>query len=218
MTAVNPVHQIDQTFFYIIGISLVLLLLITTTMIYFVVRYRRDKHPHPANIRGNWILEVIWTIVPTLIALSMFYFGWTSYVGLKNVPPGALEIEVIGEMYAWIFVYPDGRETENQLIVPQGRAVKLNVTSNDVLHSLFISAFRLKVDAVGGMHSYSWFLAEKLGEYDIQCTEFCGSGHADMRGILKVVPEQEYLNWLATEPEENDFEDEEPEDDEKGEE
>ncbi len=122
MPVLNPVQQIDQAFFYILGVSVVLLLLITGTMIYFVIRYRRDKHPEAANIRGNWKLEVIWTVIPTIIALSMFYFGWTSYISLRNVPPGALEIEVIGEMYVWIFTYPEGKESESELVVPVGRA------------------------------------------------------------------------------------------------
>ena len=198
----NPVAQVDQAFLYIIGIAFVLLLLITSVMIYFVIKYRRSKHPEPSDIRGNWLLETVWTIIPTLIALSMFYIGWTSYMGLRNVPPGAIEIEVIGQQFSWIFVYPNEKETENELVVPRGKPIKLNVTSEDVLHSLFIPAFRIKVDAVHGMQTYVWFLPDKVGTYIIQCAEYCGVGHADMRADLRIVPPEEYLKWLQEDEDE----------------
>lgn len=192
----TPHQQIDQAFFYILGISVVILFLITVAMAYFAIRYRRDKHPVPADIRGNWKLEVVWTVIPTIIALSMFSFGWTSYLQLRNVPAGAIEIETTGEMYDWIFVYPNGKESVGELVVPLGKAIKLNVTSNDVLHSIFIPAFRIKVDAVHGMYTYVWFNADRPGEFAIVCTEFCGIGHSEMKATLRIVPEEEYTQWL----------------------
>lgn len=200
-TIVSPVKQIDAAFIYIIGFSLVLLTLITLTMIWFVVRYRRSRNPEPSDIRDNWKLEVVWTVIPTLIALSMFWVGWASYAGLRNAPKNALEIETYAQMYSWIFVYPDGKETENEIVVPMGRPVRLNVTSEDVIHGLFIPAFRIKVDAVPGVNTYAWFYPEKPGRFFVQCTEFCGVGHADMNAVLRVVPSEEYEEWLAQEPE-----------------
>jgi cytochrome c oxidase subunit 2 len=131
----------------------------------------------------------------------MFYYGWSSYTGLRNVPAGALEIEVTGQMYSWIFLYPNDKETENELVVPLGKPVKLNITSSDVLHSLFVPAYRIKVDAVPGMKTYAWFLPDKPGSYYMQCAEFCGVGHADMTATLRVVPEPEYEAWLENEEE-----------------
>jgi len=200
--ALNPLAGVDQAFLYILGFSILLLTGITITMIVFVVKYRRSKNPDPEDIRGNWKLEVVWTVIPSIIALSMFYFGWSSYTGLRNVPEGALEIQVTGQMYSWLFLYPNEKETENELVVPLGKPVKLRVTSSDVLHSLYISAYRIKVDAVPGMHTYAWFLPDKLGSYYVQCTEFCGVGHADMTATLRVVPEMEYTDWLDTDEEE----------------
>lgn len=226
MIPTSPAQQVDQAFIYILGISVVILFFITATMIYFAIKYRRDKHPVPADIRGNWKLEVLWTIIPTIIALSMFYIGWNSYVGLRNVPPGAIEIQASGEMYAWIFVYPNEKETAGELIVPLGKPIKLNISSLDVLHSLFIPAFRIKVDAVKGVPTYAWFLADRLGEFSIKCTEFCGVGHSEMTAVLKIVPEEEYLAWLEEEggddgwgdddskEGEDDWDDEEPFNDE----
>lgn len=192
----TPVQGVDQAFWYILGISVVLLFGITAVMVYFVVRYRRSKHPVAADIRDNYPLEIVWTIIPTLIALSMFYIGWSSYLGLRTVPDDAMEIEVLAQQYSWIFVYDNDKETENELVVPLGRAVKLNITSLDVLHSFFVPAFRIKVDAVKGMSTYTWFYADELGEYDIECTEYCGVDHSAMVAKLRIVPETEFQSWL----------------------
>jgi len=200
--ASNPVAGVNQAFYYILGFSLMLLLGITITMILFVVKYRRSKHPEPSDIRGNWKLEVLWTVIPSIIALSMFYFGWSSYTGLRNVPEDAIEIQVIAQQFSWLFVYPNDKETENDLVVPLARPIRLNVTSLDVLHSLYIPAFRIKIDAVKGRYNYAWFLPDKLGSFFVQCTEFCGVGHSEMNATLRIVPMAEYEHWLEQDEEE----------------
>lgn len=197
----NPVQGVDQAFWYILGVSAILLLGITVVMVYFVIRYRRSIHPVPADIRDNMLLEVTWTVIPTLIALSMFYFGWKSYIGLRDVPEDAIEIAVYGQQYSWIFVYDNDKETENNLVVPLGQAIKLNITSTDVLHSFYIPAYRIKVDAVGGMETYAWFYADEIGEYDVLCTEYCGTDHSAMVGVLKIVPQEEFQRWLESDEE-----------------
>lgn len=195
----DPVKGIDLAFWYILGISVILLFGITLVMIVFAIKYRRSKHPDPVDIRDNLNLEVVWTVIPTIIALTMFWVGWKSYIGLRDVPEDALEIEVAGQMYSWIFLYPNDKETENQLVVPFGKAVKLNIESWDVLHSFFIPSYRIKVDAVRGMKTYAWFQADRIGEFDILCTEYCGIDHSYMVAKLKIVPETEYLEWLDQE-------------------
>ena len=195
----DPVKGVDLAFWYILGFSGILLAGITLVMIVFAIKYRRSKNPVPADIRDNLNLEVVWTAIPTVIALTMFYVGWQSYLGLRNVPEDALEIEVAGQMYSWIFLYENDKETENELVVPLGKAVKLNITSWDVLHSFAIPSYRIKVDAVRGLKTYVWFNADKVGEYDILCTEFCGVDHAYMTAKLKIVPEEEYNTWLEQE-------------------
>jgi cytochrome c oxidase subunit 2 len=192
----NPVHGIDQAFWYILSISIVLLFGITAVMVIFVIKYRRSRNPVPEDIRDNMRLELFWTVIPTLIALSMFWVGWKSYIGLRTVPEGAMQVKVTAEMFSWTFIYENGKESEGQLVVPLGKAVKLNVTSLDVIHSLYIPAFRIKVDAVRGMNTYAWFNADEKGEYDIQCTEYCGTDHSAMTAKLKIVPEEDYRKWL----------------------
>ena len=184
-------------FLYILGISLLLLVFVTVLMIYFAIRYRRSKNPEPSDIRGNWLLETAWTAIPTILVLSMFYFGWQSYLGLRNVPEGAIEIEVIGQQFSWIFIYPNDKVAENELVVPHGQPIKLNITAEDVNHSLFIPAFRIKMDAVPGLDSYTWFFADEIGQYDVLCAEYCGIAHSEMIAVLRIVPDSAYRAWLA---------------------
>lgn len=197
----DPVPGVNRAFLYIIGISLVLLVGIVATMIGFVIRYSRKRHPIPADIRGNTGLEITWMVIPTLIALSMFYVGWESYVDLRTVPEGALQINVTAESFFWTFTYPNGKHAD-KLIVPEGKPVKLNISSKDVIHSLFIPAFRIKADAVRGLKTYAWFYPRQKGTYTISCSEYCGTGHADMNTDLKIVSPTDYETWLAS-PEEN---------------
>ena len=195
----DPVRGIDLAFWYILGISVLLLVGITAVMIYFAIRYRRSKNPTPADIRDNLNLEVVWTVIPTIIALTMFWVGWKSYIGLREVPEDTVEIEAAGQMYSWIFVYPNDKETENELVVPLGKPIKINLTSWDVIHSFFVPAYRIKMDAVPGMTTYAWFNADREGEYDILCAEYCGTEHSYMVAKLKIVPEAEYNAWLEIE-------------------
>jgi cytochrome c oxidase subunit II len=190
------VKQVDETFVYISAACLLLLVLVTAAMVWFLFKYRESRNPEAADIRGNWLLETAWLVVPTIIALVMFYFGWQSFLGLRSVPPGAIPIEVKGMQFAWTFVYPGGKESEGILVVPQGSPVKLTLTSLDVIHGFYIPAYRIKTDVIKNMQTHAWFYADKPGDYDIFCTQYCGVGHADMRAILRIVSEEEYMEWL----------------------
>lgn len=192
----DPAAGIDRAFWYILLFSIVLLIGITLTMIYFVIRYRRSRHPQSADIRGNWKLELVWTVIPTLIALSMFVVGWKSYTDFRAAPAGSIQIHVIAQMFSWIFIYPNDKESENLLVVPENTPVKLNIESLDVIHSFHLPAFRVKADAVKNFPTYAWFRTKESGEFDIMCSEYCGIGHAEMRAKLKVVPQAEYEEWL----------------------
>jgi cytochrome c oxidase subunit 2 len=195
----NPVKGVDIAFWYILGVSILILIGITAAMIIFAVKYRRSKHPIPSDVRDNWLLETVWTVVPTIIALSMFVVGWTSYRGLRDVPENALEIMVYGQQFSWVFVYPNDKETEGELVVPFAQPIKLIITSEDVNHSFALPAYRIKIDAVPGMETYAWFESDRLGEFDILCTEYCGIEHSGMTAKLKIVSEEEYLQWLEEE-------------------
>lgn len=196
----NPTAQsVDSVLIYIFGISLLMLLGITVATIYFVIKYRRSKYPEATSENhGNFWLETLWTLLPTLIVLTMFWYGWSSYLGLRNVPEGAMEVKAKARMWSWQFEYPDGRKT-SKLFVPVGQPVKVNMTSVDVLHSFFVPAFRVKRDTVPGMESYVWFEATEPGSYDIFCAEYCGTGHADMITTVEALAAEEYAAWSQTE-------------------
>lgn len=194
--ALNAVEQVDQAFVLIFGISVVLLLGIVGAMLWFVWRYQRKWHPEAADIRGNMLLETVWFVLPTLIVLGMFYFGWTSYKALRSVPADALQVQVTGRMWSWAFEYPNGKRAA-ELVVPVGQAVKLDLTSTDVIHSFYVPAFRIKVDTVPGMQTYAWFRAEEEGDFDILCAEYCGLKHANMLSMVRAVPQEAFAEWYA---------------------
>ncbi len=192
----NPTAQaVDNVLIYIFGFSLLLLLGITVATIYLVVKYRRSKYPEPTSENhGNMWLEAVWTILPTLIVLTMFWYGWTNYTGLREVPENALEVKATARMWSWQFEYPDGRRT-NKLYVPVNQPIKVLTNSVDVIHNFFVPAFRIKRDAVPGMETYVWFVATEPGSYDIFCAEYCGVGHSAMVTTVEALPAEEYSSW-----------------------
>lgn len=198
----NPVVLVDRAFYFIIGFSFIFLFAITVVMIWFVIRYRRSRNPEPSDIRGNVWLEMAWTVIPTVIALAMFVSGWQAYTGLRTVPDGAMEIKAYAQMFSWIFVYPNDKETENELVVPVGTPIKITLTSEDVLHSFFLPSFRVKIDAVKGMTTRAWFYPDKEGEYVFHCTEYCGTGHSTMDGKLTIVSKDAYEAFLEEDDDE----------------
>jgi len=190
--------SVDNIFFFIMGISVTLLVGVTGVMIYFVVRYSRRRNVHPENIEGNLTLEILWTVIPTLLVLAIFYVGWKGFVYMRTVPSDAMLVKVTARMWSWHFDYENGASSD-VLKVPVGKPVKLSITSVDVLHSLFIPAFRVKEDAVPGRETYLWFLPDREGTYDLFCTEYCGMGHSSMITKVEVMPLKEFEAWYRGE-------------------
>lgn len=191
----NMWSSTDNAFYFIIVVSAILFLGITGTLIYFVNRFSFHKNPEPKNISGNTFLEIAWTVIPTLLVLAMFWAGWKGFIYKRTVPKDAIPINVTARQWSWSFEYENGK-TASTLEIPFGKPVKLNITSVDVVHSLFIPAFRVKEDAVPGRKTYLWFKPEKIGTFDLFCTEYCGVQHAKMITKVNVVPHDEFLSWL----------------------
>lgn len=185
---------VDNVFLYILVICIFLLALITFLMVYFVIRYRREKHPQPADIEGSTWLEITWTVIPTLIVLTMFYYGLTGFEFLKKVPPGAMMVKVIARQWSWLFQYENGIQ-DPELRVPVGKPVKLLLTSQDVIHGFYAPAFRIKQDAVPGMTNYLWFQPTQVGTFDVMCSQYCGLEHSHMLTKIVVLPEEEFTMW-----------------------
>jgi cytochrome c oxidase subunit 2 len=190
-------QAVDQVFFLIFGISVVMLIGIAAVMVYFTVRYHHRRHPRPTSqVRSNLLLEITWTVLPTILVMAMFYYGWAGYLALRNVPEGAMEVKAVARMWSWTFEYENGRASE-RLYVPAGRPVKVHLVSEDVLHSFYVPAFRIKRDMVPGMDNYVWFVAPAPGSYHIFCAEYCGTGHADMITSVEALPPEDFTAWLA---------------------
>jgi len=189
---------VDNAFIFILGASVLMLIGVTVAMITFVVKYRRSKNPNPAQIEGNVTLETLWTVLPTILVLVMFYYGWAGFKVMRDIPDDAIPVTVRGQMWSWVFEYEDGRQT-TELIVPTGRNIKLNLESVDVIHSFFVPAFRLKEDCVPGRHNKAWFQATRDGEYNIFCAEYCGERHSAMLSLVKAIPAAEWDEWMGIE-------------------
>lgn len=186
--------QVDNIFIFIVVISIFFLLLITGAMIYFVVRYRAVRHPNAENITGNTTLEVVWTVVPLILVMAMFFYGLEGFNNMRNVPPDALVVKVTGRMWVWNYEYKNGKKSDT-LYVPLGKPIKLELESVDVIHSFYIPAYRVKEDAVPGRTNYMWFNPTQLGMYDVFCAEYCGINHSYMLSKVVVLKEEEFEDW-----------------------
>ncbi len=186
---------VDAIMFYIVGVSVLLLIGITVTMIYFVVKYNRKKGHKPVDIHGNVWLEIIWIAIPTVLVLSMFYFGYEGFKSMRAIPDDAMEIKVTARMWEWDFEYNNGRKSDT-LYVPVGRPIKLIMQSVDVNHSLYIPAFRVKEDVIAGIKTLLGFTADEIGVYDIACAEYCGLKHSMMYTAVKAISVEDFNLWL----------------------
>lgn len=198
--ASNFVEGVDLAFAVITGISLFFLVGITFAMIYFVIKFNKKRHPIAKNVKESKGLEIIWTVVPTLLVLVMFYYGWVGYAPMRDFPDDAIQVKATGRMWSWSFEYENGKISPT-LIVPIDKAVTLNLYSPDVLHSLYIPAFRVKEDVVPGVNNKMWFEANILGEYDILCAEYCGDRHSYMLSKVEVLSQEEYDAWYTAKDE-----------------
>ena len=192
----STTDAVDPVFKFIFGASILLLGGITATVIWFAVRYRRSRAPEPTSqVESNIWLEIVWTVLPSVLVMAMFYYGWAGYLTLRTVPKDALEVTATARMWRWNFSYANGR-TSPKLVVPVGKPVLVNLVSADVLHGFFLPAFRVKRDVVPGMTNQAWFVADKAGSYDLFCSQYCGKEHSAMITTVEALPEADFTAWL----------------------
>ena len=189
-------ESVDFVMLYIVAISVVLLLGITATMIYFVFKYHRKKGHEPKDIHGNVLLEVIWILIPTLLVLSMFYFGYASFRETREIPENPLTVKVTARMWQFSFEYPNGKKTDT-LYVPVKTGIDLEMQSVDVNHAFYIPAFRIKEDIIHGKTNHLYFTPKELGSYDVACAEYCGLNHSAMYTKVKVIDANEFTTWYG---------------------
>jgi cytochrome c oxidase subunit II len=189
---------VNEALAYILVFSFLLFFAIVFLMVYFVVRYRRTRSPVASPISGNLALEVLWIVLPTLLVLTMFYYGLTGFTFLRTVPEGSFKVTAVARQWSWLFQYENGK-TSKDLVVPVGKPVDVTLTSQDVIHSFFIPAFRVKEDCVPGMKTRAWFKTTQAGSWDIMCAEYCGLLHSRMLSRVLAVPQGDFDKWYAGE-------------------
>ncbi|MGH7429015.1 MAG: cytochrome c oxidase subunit II [Candidatus Methylomirabilaceae bacterium] len=190
--------RVDTLYFFLVAVAVLFSTLIFVLVGYFAVKYRRRSDAEwPRPIPGDHRLELLWTAVPLGITMIMFGWGANLYVTMFRPPAEALEISVVGKQWMWKFQHPGGQREINALHVPTGRPVKLLMTSEDVIHSFFVPAFRIKMDVLPGRYTTTWFEATKAGAYHSFCAEYCGTQHSGMIGQVVALTPAHYERWLA---------------------
>ena len=190
--------RVDALYLFLIAISVFFSLLIATLVVSFAIRFRRRSHDErPRPIHGSTVLEVTWTLIPLGIVMVVFLWGADVFFAMARVPPASMDIYVVGKRWMWKTQHMTGQREINELHVPLGVPVKLTLTSEDVIHSFFVPAFRMKKDVVPGRYVTTWFQATRPGTYHLFCAEYCGTKHSGMIGTVTVMEPGAFQAWLA---------------------
>ena len=192
--------QVDHLTLAWLGVSLFFSLLIAGLILYFFVHYRRRSQGEVGSTKhvNTLPLELLWSVIPLIIALGMFAWGAKVFFVAFRPPANAVEYWVTGRQWMWKIQHPEGVREINTLHVPVGQPVKLTMTSEDVIHSFYLPSFRVKSDVLPGRYTTVWFTPTKVGTYHLFCAEYCGAEHSLMKGSVIVLPPEEYERWLET--------------------
>jgi cytochrome c oxidase subunit II len=189
--------NVDALFIFLVIVSGLMTLLVFTAVIYFAARYRHRKGVLAEQIEGSTPLEVTWSIIPLGVFLVIFAWGAVVYFKSRTPPRDATEVYVVAKQWMWKLEHAEGQREINSLHVPVGRDVKLIMTSQDVIHSFFVPAFRTKQDVLPGRYTVAWFHATKPGTYHLFCAEYCGTAHSGMIGDIVVMEPAQYEAWMS---------------------
>lgn len=202
--------QVDFAWNFVLITSTIFFFLLMIPMFYFVTKYRRKKEGEVTSaIDHSTTVEIIWSAIPLAVLIALFFVGLAPYVNASVAPANAMEIQVTAQKWNWSFRYPNGTTSPSKLIVPKGKPVRLVMSATDVLHSFYVPEFRVKQDAIPGVYTSLWFEPTEVGEFTVQCAEYCGGpqgdvaadqpgGHSDMLATVQVVEEQAFKDWLET--------------------
>jgi cytochrome c oxidase subunit 2 len=196
--ASSTAPRVDLIFLVELGVVVFFSVLICTLIVFFSVRYRRSSKANRDNPpRHGTVIEVIWFGIPMLISLGVFVLGTMIYFEMYAPPGDASTIYVVAKQWMWKLKHPEGKREINDLHIPVGRAVELRMTSEDVIHSFFVPAFRIKQDVLPGRYTSLWFKPTKPGKYHLFCAEYCGTSHSVMGGWIYVMEPADYDRWLT---------------------
>lgn len=197
LEASTTARDIDNLYIAITLISLFFFVLVAGLILIFVARYRRRRpNEQTPHITHNFPLEVAWSVIPLLICIVVFFWGFRGFLRANVAPGNAMEIQVTAKKWVWTFEYPDGTRSINDLHVPVNKPVKLIMQSEDVIHSFFVPNFRIKHDVLPNRYTEIWFQPTIVGTHQVFCTEYCGKGHSDMLAKVHVDDEATYEKWL----------------------
>ena len=194
--ASNLASGVDNVLLFVTVLSVFFFLLISAFLIGFAIKYRRKTdHDETPYITGNELIEVIWTVIPSVLLMIIFAWGYIEYREMRNPPDNAVEVNVVARQWLWQFDYYNGKKTINELYVQQGRPVRMVMRSEDVLHSFFVPDFRVKQDILPGNYTQLWFTPTKAGTFELYCAEYCGTGHSKMLAKVHVLGPEAYAIW-----------------------
>lgn len=189
----------DALFNFILTVGLIFFAAVVITMVFFVVKFRRKgKAGKTSGKDHNLPLEIIWSVIPLILLMFVFDWGFASFINLNVAPANSLEIRVKAQKWSWVFEYPEGLNVMNKLVVPVNKPVKLLMSSADVIHSFFVPWFRVKADVLPNRYTSVWFEANEIGQYTIFCAEYCGKGHSEMLGVVEVVTDSSYIEYVES--------------------
>ncbi len=189
-------HHVDALYIFLLVVTGMMALLVCAFVIYFAARYRFRPGVRAEQIEGSNALELTWSVIPFIIFMAIFLWGAVVYFKERTPPADATEVYVVAKQWMWKVEHAEGQREINELHVPVGRDVKLIMTSQDVIHSFFIPAFRIKQDVLPGRYTVEWFRATKPGVYHLFCAEYCGTQHSGMVGSIVVMEPAEYETWV----------------------
>ena len=190
--------HVDALYGFLIVVTAFFSLLIGTLVVFFAIRYRRRSPEQVAvDVHESMVLEVVWTVIPIVLTLVIFFWGASVYFRIVRPPANTLDIYVTGKQWMWKLQHTDGHREMNELHVPIGQPVRLVMASEDVIHSFYVPAFRFKRDVVPGRLSIAWFEATRAGRYHLFCAQYCGTHHSGMIGWIYAMPPADYQAWLS---------------------
>lgn len=189
--------NVDALFIFLLIVSGLMTLLIFAAVVYFAARYRHRRGVLAEQIEGSTPLELTWSIIPLFVFLAIFAWGAIVYFKSRTPPRDSTEVYVVAKQWMWKLEHAEGQREINELHVPVGRDVKLIMTSQDVIHSFFVPAFRMKQDVLPGRYTVAWFRATKPGTYHLFCTQYCGTQHSGMIGSIVVQEPAQYEAWMS---------------------
>lgn len=196
--AAEGARQIDLLFLALLGVSLFFVLLVGVLVLRFGIKYRAGSRADRSNrIQKTWRLEIAWTIVPTLIGLAIFVWAGAVFYGVTQPPRNARLVYVVGKQWMWKIQHPGGPAEINELHLARGQPVKLVMRSQDVIHSFYVPAFRVKQDVLPGRYTSLWFTPNRTGTFHLFCAEYCGTEHSQMRGTVYVMEPADFERWFS---------------------